>query len=57
MAHPDDGMDVAATVEIGHELDPERIGCGDQVLKNSDGNRFVGDGAVAKIIYIKLQGL
>jgi hypothetical protein len=50
-------MYVAATVEIGYELNPERIGCRDQIFKDANGHRFVGDGAVAKTIDIKLQGL
>jgi hypothetical protein len=50
-------MDIAAAVEIGYELDPKRIGCRNQVVKDSDGHRFVGDRAVTKTIDIKLQGL
>jgi hypothetical protein len=29
VTHPHHGMDIAATIEIGYELDPERIGCRD----------------------------
>ena len=54
---PDDGLDVAADVEVAFDLDTQWITGGDEVFKNYVDDVLVKDLYVAKRIDVELQTL
>lgn len=57
MADPHHGVDVAARVEIGFQLHPDRIGGGHQVIEDAVGHLLMGDRLVAVAVHVKLDRL
>ena len=57
MADPHHGVDIAARVEIGFQLHPDRIGGRHQVIQDAVGYLFMGDGLVAIAVHVKLDRL
>ena len=57
MADADHGVNVAAGVEIGFKLHPDRIGGRHQVIQDAVGYLFMGDGLVAIAVHVKLDRL
>ena len=55
IACSDDGLDVAADVEVAFDLDAQRIARGDEVFKNDVDDVFVKDLYVAKRVDVELQ--
>jgi len=55
MAHPHHGVDVAAGVEIGLQLHPNRIRCRDQVVKDAIGDLLMGNRTIAIAVYVELD--
>src|SRR6185437_13802289 len=53
----DDGLDVAADVEVAFNLDAQRIAGGDEVFENDVDDVFVEDLYVAKRVDVELQTL
>ena len=57
MADADHGVNVAAGVEIGFQLHPNRIGGRHEVVKDAVGDLFMGDRLVAVAVDVKLDRL
>ena len=57
MAHPHHGVDIAAGVEIGFQLHPDRIRCHHQVIQDAVGHLFMGDRLVAVTVHIEFDCL
>ena len=57
MTDPYHGMDIATGIEISFQLHPDRICCGDKIIEDAIGHLFMGDGAVAETVHVKLDCL
>lgn len=57
MADSHHGVNIAAGVEIGLKLHPNRIRCGHQIIEDPVCHFFMGDGAVAVTVHVELDRL
>ena len=57
MGDPHHGMDIAAGVEVGLQLHPERIGGGNQIIKDAVGHLLMGDRLIAVAVHVQLDRL
>ena len=57
MADPDDGVDIAAGIEVGLQLHPDRIRGGHQIIEDAIGHLFMGDRPVPITVHVELDRL
>ena len=57
MAHPHHGVNVAAGIEIGFQLHPDRFGGRHQIIEDAVGHLLMGDRLVAVAVHIELDRL
>ena len=57
MADPDDGVNIAAGIEVGLQLHPDWIHGGHQIIEDAIGHLFMGDGPVPVTVHVELDRL
>ena len=57
MADPDNGVDIAAGIEVGFQLHPHRVCCSHQIIKDAIGDFLMGNRSIPETVHVKLDRL